>query len=68
MLIIIEERRTEMSFSEKEKVSLKEMLNLCHEKFGELSWDQAVCSRSCDGCTGGCEGHGASIWDCCDIK
>lgn len=57
-----------MTMTERDQISLQKMLSICKEKFGANSEDMLVSGRSCDGCTGSCEGHGASIWSTCDIK
>lgn len=57
-----------MNFSSTEKKTLQNMLNLCNEKFGDFSHEIVVCANGCDACTGGCTGHGASVWSTCDVK
>lgn len=57
-----------MTMTSSEKLSLQKMLHMCQEIFGAYSEDMVVSERGCDGCTGSCEGHGASIWTACDIK
>lgn len=57
-----------MSLSENERVRLKEMLDSCHEKYGELDFDQLIHTSMCDSCTGSCKGHGISVWTACDVK
>lgn len=52
-----------MQFDSKDVRALENMLATCKEKFGEIENVECVVnSNRCTGCTGGCEGHGASIW------
>jgi len=57
-----------MGMTVNEQISLQDMLDVCHKKFGDLSYDTVVYTGGCDACSGGCEGHGASIWSTCDVK
>lgn len=57
-----------MSMTTEEMRLLRSMLDACQEKFGDVSPHSVVCASGCDACTGGCEGHGASIWSTCDVK
>lgn len=57
-----------MSMTTDERNSLRSMLDACQQKFGDFSQNNVVYASGCDGCTGGCEGHGASIWSTCDVK
>lgn len=57
-----------MGMTTDERNSLRSMLDACQQKFGDFSQNNVVYANGCDGCTGGCEGHGASIWSTCDVK
>ncbi len=57
-----------MAMTINEKASLQRMLDLCHDKFGDVSTESLVYSSGCDSCTGSCKGHGMSVWTACDIR
>ena len=57
-----------MVMTTNEKISLQNMIELCRQKFGDISCGSVVYDNGCDGCTGSCSGHGASVWTACDIK
>ena len=58
-----------MGLNVKERIALDEMLDLCSKKFGEFRNDSiVVCESGCTQCSGGCDGHGMSIWTACDVK
>lgn len=53
-----------------EKKQLSELLSACEKKFGSFDYDadRAIYSNGCQQCTGGCNGHGISVWTACDVK
>lgn len=57
-----------MAITKNEKASLENMLDLCRNKFGDVSLDSFVSSSGCDSCSGSCKGHGISVWSACDVK
>ena len=57
-----------MHFTTSEQASLKEMLGMCQERFGDFSLNRVVYASGCDSCTGSCKGHGMSVWTACDVK
>lgn len=57
-----------MAMTKKEKMSLQKMLDLCQDKFGDISMDSLVYSSGCDSCSGSCKGHGMSVWTACDVR
>ncbi len=58
-----------MKLNMSEKNALNEMLDLCHAKFGDFKKSNIiVCENGCSQCSGGCDGHGISVWTACDVK
>lgn len=57
-----------MSLSQNDREMLKNMLEACEEKFGAVDVDSIICEMGCTQCSGGCDGHGMSVWTTCDVK